>query len=224
MPEIKDRILKVEPVYWKEFKFFQTESFKELKPLQKARLKESILRNQFVESFKVWQSPEGDIYCLDGYHRCLVLKELEKSGYSVPKTFTGVFVDCKNKTEAATLPLIYSSSYATVTEDGFIDYLDQNEIDINSVLEFVDIPEVNIHHIIRQYDADDRNEFDFFEDEDEENNAERETIEKNMFSLAIVLNADENKQWEKFKERIGVKRDTEAFKRIIPLLDKIEKR
>jgi len=47
--EIKNRVLKVQEVYWKEFKFFQTEKFKEFNPLQKARLKESLKSLSFFK-------------------------------------------------------------------------------------------------------------------------------------------------------------------------------
>lgn len=222
--EIKNRIIKVQEVYWKEFKFFQTEKFKTLNPLQKARLKESILRNQFVESFKVWESEEGEIFCLDGYHRCLILKELEKGGVVVPKTFMGEFLDCRNKTEAATLPLIYSSAYATVTEDGFKEYISENNIDINHLVEFVDIPSIDIRDIIRETQSDDRMAIEFFEDEDAEDTAERQTVEKNEFALAIVLTKTENELWERYKNRIGIKRDVEAFRKLLPLLERVDRR
>ncbi|MEM9981622.1 MAG: hypothetical protein AAF734_03930 [Bacteroidota bacterium] len=82
---IKDRILKTIPFNWKEFSFIQSESFKELSPKEKKKLKESIIQNDFVESFKAWGDVENEIvYCLDGYHRCQVLKELEEEGYKVP--------------------------------------------------------------------------------------------------------------------------------------------
>lgn len=222
--EIKNRVLKVQEVYWKEFKFFQTERFKELSALQKARLKESLLRNQFVETFKVWEAEDGSIYCLDGYHRCCVLRELEKGGVAVPKTFLGEFIDCKNKTEAAVLPLIYSSTYATVTEDGFKEYVETNHLNINQTVEFVNIPSIDIHDIIREANIDDRQMVEFFEDEDIEDSAERETVEKNEFALAIVLTRTEHDLWENFKKRIGIKRDVEAFRKVLPFLEKIEKR
>jgi hypothetical protein len=53
--EIKNRIVKSEDVEWKKLKYIQSDNFKELSKEAYQRLRASIVNNQFIESFKVWQ-------------------------------------------------------------------------------------------------------------------------------------------------------------------------
>jgi hypothetical protein len=112
---IKNKILKTEPAAWRSFKFIQTDKLKRFPPELEARLRESIIANDFVMSFKVW-AHKRELYCLDGFHRCLILKQLEERGYKVPELLPAEFIECKNKREAAKLVLIYSSHYAEISK------------------------------------------------------------------------------------------------------------
>ncbi|KAB2819050.1 MAG: hypothetical protein F9K51_08800, partial [Candidatus Dadabacteria bacterium] len=114
---IEDKIIRTGKVNWRRFEFLQKESFKEISKKQMDKLKASILSNDFIETFKCWQS-EGKVYCLDGYHRCLALSELAAEGYQVPDEFTANFVQCKDMKDAAKKVLVYSSIYASVTDEG----------------------------------------------------------------------------------------------------------
>ena len=140
--EIKNRILKSENVEWKKLKFIQSENFKELTKEAYEKLKISIKNNQFIESFKVWQKGK-EIYCLDGYHRIKVLKELEKENIAIPDKFSADFIGCKDKQEAAKLVLIYSSIYAKISEEGLYEYLNKNFLSLEDIQNEIDIPEVN---------------------------------------------------------------------------------
>jgi len=102
--------------------------------------------------------------------------------------------------------------------------VETNHLNINQTVEFVNIPTIDIQDIIRESNLDDRRKVEFFEDEDIEDSAERETVEKNEFALAIVITRSEHNLWENFKKRIGIKRDVEAFRKILPFLEKIDKR
>lgn len=121
---LKSRVIKQGKVDWCNLEFIQSGSFKELPEAQRVKLKQSMLINSFVDPFKVWEDrKEGKIYCLDGKHRTDILNELVKDGYSVPKTLPADFIDCADIEEAAKLVLIYSSHYATITQDGLNEFL-----------------------------------------------------------------------------------------------------
>lgn len=136
--EIRDRVLKVEPVDWKKMKFLQTETFKTFSDELRQRLRQSMVNNHFVETFKVWQDGK-DLYCLDGYHRCLVLKEIEASGYTVPAKFKAEYIDCKNKEEAGRLVLVYSSAYAEVNRAGLAHFALAHSLDLDALSDEVNL-------------------------------------------------------------------------------------
>ena len=82
-PVINSRIIKLEPIKWKELQFIQQEDFKEWLPNGDKKLIESLLKYQFADPFKVWHH-NGINYCLDGRHRFLDLKSVAESGHEVP--------------------------------------------------------------------------------------------------------------------------------------------
>ena len=82
---LTSRVLKTELIEWRKLKFIQQETFKELSPQAKERLKASILSNNFTQPFYVWEEPAThDIYCLDGKHRTLILEMMVQKGIEVP--------------------------------------------------------------------------------------------------------------------------------------------
>lgn len=141
--EIANRILKVESRPWKDLQFVQTEKLKAFPPELKAKLRESIIGNNFVQTFVVWED-KGKLLCLDGFHRVQVLKELEAEGYRVPAELPCVFVQCKNRAEAAKLVLVYSSSYTQMFREAVTDFVVDNRLDVDEIatqvnLLFVDL-------------------------------------------------------------------------------------
>lgn len=143
MNEIKDKILKSELVSWKELKFIQQDKFKELTKEASSKLRQSIIKNDFVESFKVWQSG-NDLFCLDGFHRIKVFKELEKESYTIPEQFRADFIDCKDKKEASKLVLIYSSIYAKINQQSLEEFISLNELEIDELKLEIDLPEIDM--------------------------------------------------------------------------------
>tara|TARA_R110002051_G_scaffold196058_1_gene263872 strand:- start:866 stop:1513 length:648 start_codon:yes stop_codon:yes gene_type:complete len=140
---IKNKVLRSEPVKWEKLTFLQPDNFKELGKKQFERLSNSIKKG-FAQPFFVWQSPEGVIYCLDGFHRRKVLQDLKKKGYKIPVSFPANFIDCADLKEAKKLVLTFSSIYARVTDDGLYNFLEINEIEFDSVKFDIDIPELNL--------------------------------------------------------------------------------
>jgi hypothetical protein len=136
--EIKNRVVKTEPAEWRAFKFIQTSKFKHFPPDLESRLRESMVNNHFLETFKVWEH-KGELYCLDGYHRCLILRQLEERGYSVPDKLPCEFIDCKTKAEAAKLVLIYSSAYATVNKSELHLLIDEHKLNLDALSEEINL-------------------------------------------------------------------------------------
>jgi len=136
--QIRNKILKVEPSRWREFQFLQTDRLKRFPPELEAKLRESLIANDFVTSFKVWEQ-KGVIYCLDGYHRCRMLKALEERGYSVPDELPAEFIECKNKSEAAKLVLVYSSHYTEVSKSDLNAFITEHGLSIDRLSDEINI-------------------------------------------------------------------------------------
>ncbi len=149
MKQIVSRIIHSRNVRWRDFEFLQPAEFKDLTETGYARLRESILRNGFVESFKVWQPAKGKkIYCLDGYHRCKVLTALVSEGVDVPETFPADFLDCKSRREAAKLVLVYSSIYASITDEGLYAFQNLHGLDLETIAAEIDLPDLDIEKFL----------------------------------------------------------------------------
>jgi len=147
---IKNKILKTELVNWQELSFLQNNNFKELKKDDWQKLRNSIIKNNFVQVFNVWQDGEK-LYCLDGYHRIKVLNELKKEGYNIPEKLPANFIDCKDKKEASKLVLTYSSVYAKITDDGLYEFISNNELDFDDLKIDVNIPEIDLDYFEKGY-------------------------------------------------------------------------
>lgn len=149
MKQISSRILRSEKVRWRDFEFLQPDGFKDLTSTGYSRLRESILRNGFVESFKVWQPAKSKkVYCLDGYHRCKVLRALESEGVEVPATFPADFLDCRTRKDAAKLVLVYSSVYASISDEGLYAFQDLHGLDLESIAAEIDLPDLDIEKFL----------------------------------------------------------------------------
>jgi len=135
---ITDKIIKSDFVNWRNLEIIQPKGFKELSKLAYQKLRNSIIENNFVESFKVWEN--GKIYCLDGVHRCKVLDILDSEGYDIPDKFRADFIECKDKKQAKKMILVYSSRYAKLLEEGLYEFVqDLNWDEITKVVDFADI-------------------------------------------------------------------------------------
>lgn len=138
---LKSRVISMTTVDWRRLNFIQDDSFKEWTPEAKARLKNSILKNNFAQPFYVWQdNADGALYCLDGRHRSLVLEEMEREGVAVPDQLPALLIECRDKKEAAELVIVYSSIYAKVTEQGMFDFLQAYDLNIDDLKTTIDLP------------------------------------------------------------------------------------
>lgn len=150
---IEDKIIRTGKVKWRAFEFLQKESFKAIDKEQMDKLKTSIKNNDFPEAFKVWEH-DGKLYCLDGYHRCLALRELAAEGYQVPDTFTGNFIQCKDMKDAAKKVLIYSSMYAHPTPEGLYEFTFDYNLDFSEIKFEIDLPKVDSYQYEMGYVKD----------------------------------------------------------------------
>jgi DNA modification methylase len=137
---IESRIVKTELIKWKELQFIQQDNFKEWVNNGSDKLLESILKYQFIDPFKVWHH-EGVNYCLDGRHRFLDLEHTFKLGTIVPDELPATFINCTNMKEAAELVLVYSSSYAKITQQGLFDFVQNFDLDFPDLQNMMNIPD-----------------------------------------------------------------------------------
>lgn len=161
MKNIEDKVIKTEKISWKNFEFLQKATFKDINKDQFQKLKTSIIKNDFIETFKVWQNGKA-IYCLDGFHRCKALESLEQDGYTVPQQMSATFVQCKNKEDAAKKVLIYSSQYASVTDEGLYEFSHDYNINFDDIKLEIDIPKLDLD----KYEAGYVHDGEYNEEED----------------------------------------------------------
>lgn len=141
---ISSRILKTELINWRELNFIQNDNFKELSEEAKHKLKASIVSNNFMQPFYVWEDENSKKWCLDGKHRTLLLEALINDGIKVPLELPATFIECKSKKDAAKLVLLFSSQYAKVTEIGFSDFIKLNELNLEEFISEIDLPSLDM--------------------------------------------------------------------------------
>jgi len=153
---IASRIIKTEPIHWRELQFIQQENFKEWVNNGAEKLVESILKYQFIAPFMVWHN-DGVNYCLDGRHRFLDLEKVSLSGKEVPELLPATFVDCANMKEAAELVLVYSSNYAKITQQGLLDFVNNFDLDfpdMQAMLNIADFDDIAFQGLINKNDSE----------------------------------------------------------------------
>ncbi|WP_121311603.1 class I SAM-dependent methyltransferase [Flavobacterium sp. 102] len=137
---IASRIIKTEPINWRNLQFIQQDNFKEWIANGDKKLIESLLKYQFADPFKVWEH-EGILYCLDGKHRFMDLSAVAQMGYQIPELLPATFIDCENMKEAAELVLVYSSAYAKITQQGLLEFVQTFDLDFPDMQNLLNIPE-----------------------------------------------------------------------------------
>lgn len=140
--KLNNRIVKTGWVDWRSLKILQPESLKIFTDESLEKLKQSLIQKDFICSFNVWEDDSGTIWVLDGTHRIKALDILTEEGHEVPDKLVANFIQCKNKREAANLVLIYSSQYASITQDGLDTFMANEKLTAN--LDIIDIPDVKL--------------------------------------------------------------------------------
>jgi len=143
-----------------EMEFFQGD----LKTLSKEnyeRLRSRILQRGFSFPFFIWAN-EGTNWIMDGHHRYLILKDLEKEGYEVPK-LPVAYVEAETLQEAKAKLLELNSNYAKIDGEGFLNFtadLDLEEISLNIDLPDFHIPNIEIESLEPEDLSDKNKEID----------------------------------------------------------------
>lgn len=161
--KISSRVLKTENINWRELAFIQQDNFKELSPEDMNKLKSSLVNNNFVQPFYVWEDADGVRYCLDGKHRTKAQEELISEGYDVPYSLPATFIDCKDKQEAARLVLVFSSFYAKITQQGLFDFKELYDLDMIELKQMINLPEFSMPRFEQKFDVfgvNEPNEYD----------------------------------------------------------------
>ncbi|WP_338813167.1 site-specific DNA-methyltransferase [Bernardetia sp. Wsw4-3y2] len=149
---ITNRVLGLENINWQELEFVQQEEFKELPKIERQKLKASFVENNFADPFKVWEDEKGKRFCLDGKHRTLLLKELIEEGVDVPLLLPAIFMECKDKKEAARLVLVYSSSYASITQEGMGIFIKNYDLPLNEIKDYINLPKFSFDKLEQKID------------------------------------------------------------------------
>jgi DNA modification methylase len=179
LKEVKNRVIGTKLINWREAKWLQNKNLKDLDEEGMEKLKNSLVENDFVMPFNVWEETDKERWILDGHHREKALKELEADGVKVPDTLPATLIRCEDKQEAAKLVLIYSSIYAKITNEGLKDFMEMYELDLEEFKHEIDLPEFSMHRFEQKFQS-------FDEDEDE--NEQSEKIEE--FSQILVKTGD----------------------------------
>jgi len=155
-PAVRVRIVKSEPVRWRELLWFQG-GLKRLSPANLNRLKESIRRRGIIDGFRVWEESPGVVWILDGHQRRRALTELESEGFRLPDEMPGFWVECRDRAEAAELVLLYSSQYGEMVADEAVEFVRTMGVDLAGAAPTLNVPRLDFDALRRDYlEADGR--------------------------------------------------------------------
>ena len=125
---VKDRIIKLDWVKWRDIKDLQPKNLKQMFNYQ--HIENSIRKHGFAFPFGVWQDKKGDIYAIDGHTRIEVLSSME----GAPETLPAFFIDAKSRKEAIAILLeVYNQRTNPIDEDVLREFLKVEEIAVESI-------------------------------------------------------------------------------------------
>ncbi len=154
---MNNRIIETKQIDWQQAHWLQNTDLKELAPENFVKLKNSLKENSFVMPFHVWQE-DDKIWILDGHHRQKALKALLDENIEVPKLLPATFIQCENIKDASKLVLLYSSSYAKMTQEGLHNFLEMYDLDITEFSDTLEIPDFSLPKYEQKYDVFDTEE------------------------------------------------------------------
>lgn len=147
------RVLETRLINWRNLEFIQQPGFKELTDQARHKLKSSLVENEFIQPFYVWESANGTMYCVDGFHRNKLLEELITDGINVPFELPATFIFAKDKKEAAKLVLVFSSAYAKILQQGLNDFITENDLDWLNMKDQIDIPDFSVERYEQKFNV-----------------------------------------------------------------------
>lgn len=147
MKKIRNRILGLELIDWRNCDWLQHNSLKEIQKPNFEKLKNSLTRHHFIDAFKVWKDSSGKIWILDGRTRKLGMEELKRQGTPIEDKLPAEFINCKSKKEAAELVLIFNSVYSRITQEGIESHVDFYELLFDDFKDTVSIESLDLNRM-----------------------------------------------------------------------------
>lgn len=117
-------------------------NLKKLKSDEYAKLKLSIMKYGFRFPVFVWGKN-----IIDGHQRVYTVKKMLSEGYKISGNIPVVSIQAKDRAEAKKLLLIYNSRYGQVTQEGFIEFLKDSDIDFADISGELVYPEIDLNLI-----------------------------------------------------------------------------
>ena len=128
MEQIRDRILKLEQIEWRNLRDLQPPDLKHV--ANSDHIRQSILKNGFAFPFAVWQDPAGDIYAIDGHTRKDVLQEMD----NVPETLPAFFIAAESREDAIRILLeVYNQRHNEINPVVLTEWLQVEAIAVETV-------------------------------------------------------------------------------------------
>jgi hypothetical protein len=131
------------------------------------KLKRSILKYGFSFPVFTWRG-----FILDGHQRLEALKALIREGNTI-QGVPVVEIKAKSKAEAAGKLLVINSRYGRITDDGLSAFLLENDIDFDSMLGEIEIPDFDVDMEIGGNQSDFTGESDLLKRRDKEENQDQ---------------------------------------------------
>lgn len=114
------------------------------------KLKRSILKYGFSFPAAVWKN-KNKVFIIDSHQRRIALSDLEAEGYIIPP-IPYYEIQASNKAEAKKKLLLINSKYGKITEEGFIDFIQDIDFDF---FKDIDITDINIEKLLPDnFDSD----------------------------------------------------------------------
>jgi hypothetical protein len=151
--------------------------------------------------------PPGTRFILDAHSRCRALALCESQGWTIPEIpYTRIYAESLDQAKQELLFL--NSRYGVIQPDS--DFLSEIlSTTPEDILESLALPELE--------EMDTREMVELLPDADTEPDepTDHESATDRNYPLAVVLNRAQFEQWQAFKQRLGVKTDTQAVLKIL---------
>jgi hypothetical protein len=140
---IKNRVIKQDWVDLDSLEWIQG-NLKEISKRNFKKLITSIIQNDIIKCFHVWERPGGGLWCLDGNHLKKALEAIRESGTPIPQRVKADFIDCRDEKHAKELVLVYSASYAQIIEEGLYEFIETENLEFKSIREQIRLADVDL--------------------------------------------------------------------------------
>jgi len=119
-------------------------NLKELSIANFEKLKRSILKHGLSFPFFIWRHDRQN-FVLDGHQRDRVLRKMREQGYEVPP-LPCALIEAWDRQQAAEKILLISSQFGKITEQSLDEFLSENELDINNLLDELELPALDMRY------------------------------------------------------------------------------